>query len=265
MIFDKKVNNLNIDRLFEEFASIESVNAIALGGSRATGKNDESSDYDVYVYVTEMISEDIRREILGRYCTVLEIGNKFWEYEDNCVLNNSVDIDIIYRDLHEFEKAVENVVEKHIPSNGYTTCMWHNLVTCKIIYDRQGELAKVLKRFSVPYPQKLRDNIIARNMKLLSTALPSYDKQIHKANSRCDLVSINHRVTEFLASYFDVIFALNNMTHPGEKRLLSICKEKCSLLPNDFEKNITELFCNMYNGRVDEYISKIVQELNNII
>ena len=256
---------MDIDRLFEEFASIDSVNAIALGGSRATGKNDESSDYDVYVYVTEMISEDIRREILSRYCTVLEIGNKFWEYEDNCVLNNGVDLDIIYRDLQDFEKTVENVVENHIPCNGYTTCMWHNLVTCKIIYDREEGLARVQKRFAVPYPQKLRENIIARNMSLLCTALPSYDKQIHKANSRCDLVSINHRVTEFLASYFDVIFALNNVTHPGEKRMVSICKEKCSLLPKDFEKNISELFCNMYNGSVDEYISKIVHELSKII
>lgn len=256
---------MDIDRLFEELAGIDSVQAIALGGSRATGKNDETSDYDVYVYVTKPISEDLRRELLGRYCSVLEIGNKFWEYEDNCVLNNGVDIDIIYRDLQEFEKTVENVVEKHIPCNGYTTCMWHNLVTCKIIYDREEGLARVQKRFDVPYPQKLRENIIARNMKLLSTALPSYDKQIHKANSRFDLVSINHRVTEFLASYFDVIFALNNMTHPGEKRMVSICKEKCSLLPKDFEKNISELFCNMYNGSVDEYISKIVHELSKII
>ena len=59
-------------------------------------------------------------------------------------------------------------------------------------------------------------------MKLLSGMLPSFDAQIEKAENRKDFVSVNHRVTEFLASYFDIIFALNEMTHPGEKRMQSI-------------------------------------------
>ena len=29
-------------------------------------------------------------------------------------------------------------MEQYQPSNAYTTCMWHNLVTCKIIYDTAG-------------------------------------------------------------------------------------------------------------------------------
>ena len=55
----------NINRLFEEIGSIPEVEAIAVGGSRATGRNDEKSDYDVYIYITGTIDENIRKNILN--------------------------------------------------------------------------------------------------------------------------------------------------------------------------------------------------------
>ena len=50
-------------KLFDEFSHILQVEAIALGGSLATGRNDEKSDYDVYVYLSESVDESIRRDI----------------------------------------------------------------------------------------------------------------------------------------------------------------------------------------------------------
>ena len=45
--------------------------------------------------INNLIEELSREEILSKYCKVMEIGNHFWEYEDNCILNNDIDIDII--------------------------------------------------------------------------------------------------------------------------------------------------------------------------
>lgn len=196
-----------INELFRELSMLDEVEAIALGGSRAGDNFDEKSDYDVYLYCTGDVSEDKRREILSKYCSVMEIGNHFWEYEDNCVLNNGIDIDILYRNLDEFSNDVASVVEQYEPHNGYTTCMWHNLKSCKIIYDREGRLEATKQRFDVAYPQELKNNIIERNMKLLSDAMPAYELQIVKATKRGDLISINHRTAAFMESYFDVLFA----------------------------------------------------------
>ena len=62
-----------------------------------------------------------------------------------------------------------------------------------------------------------------------------------KAISRNDSVSINHRIAEFLASYFDIIFAVNELLHPGEKRLVQYAKDNCKILPYKFEENINKL------------------------
>lgn len=255
------------EQLFEELKKQPQVEAISLGGSRAGEMFDEKSDYDVYVYCRETIPESVRKDILSIYCSHMEIGNHFWEYEDNCTLNNGIDIDIIYRNLDDFAAGVAEVVEQFQSHNGYTTCMWHNLITGRIIYDKTGRLRQYQERFQVSYPVELKNNIIDRNMKLLKYSMPAYDVQICKAVKRKDLVSINHRVTEFLASYFDILFALNEMTHPGEKRLIELCKQKCKVLPKNFESNLNRLFQDMFtrNEMVPEDISNLIRELEYVL
>ena len=254
--------SIDVNKLFEELGQLPQVEAIALGGSRATGRHDEKSDYDVYVYINELIDADVRKSILEKYCRYMEIGNSFWELEDDVTLKDGIDMDIIYRDMNGFADSVASVVLDCNAWNGYTTCMWHNLISSKILLDKQGRLSALQEKYKIPYPGKLKENIISKNLKLLSGMLPSYDAQIRKAWKRQDLVSVNHRVTEFLASYFDIIFALNEMTHPGEKRMQSICAKECSLLPESFNENLDRLFAGMFREDVSPLIEDMVAKIN---
>lgn len=256
-----------VEKLFAELANLEQVEAIALGGSRAGVNFDEKSDYDVYLYCTGSIEDSIRKNILDKYCSYIQLSNHFWELEDNCTLKNGVDIDILYRNLDDFTADVASVVESFGARTGYTTCMWHNLVTCKVIYDRDGRLQSTKDRFTVPYPPELRKNIIQKNMSLLSGMLPSYDGQIKKAVNRRDMVSVNHRTAAFMESYFDVLFALNELTHPGEKRLVQLCRQNCKILPNNFEENIDRLFEDLFTNpeAVSADIAEIVKEIKAVI
>lgn len=257
--------SVNVDELFQDLGRFSQVEAIALGGSRATGRNDETSDYDVYVYLTDAIPENERKRVLEKYCGYTEIGNAFWELEDDVTLLNGIDMDIIYRDLDDFEKMVGSVVLEGNAWNGYTTCMWHNLIMSVIVFDRSGKLSSLQEKYRIPYPEALKKNIIANNMKLLSGMLPSFDMQVRKAENRGDLVSVNHRVAEFLASYFDVIFALNEMTHPGEKRMQSICSQECKFLPDRFDENLNRLFAGMFRESIFPVICDMVTELKKIL
>lgn len=249
--------------LCQKFEKLPQVEAIALGGSRASGNTDPKSDYDIYIYCNNKIDEDFRKEFYQKYCSIIEVGNHYFEYEDNCVFKDKTAIDIIFRELPFFEKVVSYCVEKHYARNGYTTCFWHNLKTCEILFDKNGKLQELKNRFDIPYPPELKKNIIEKNLNLLSGVLPSYDKQILKAVQRNDLVSINHRITAFIESYFDIIFALNELTHPGEKKLIEICKRDCQILPKNFEENLKNLFDTMFSApeKIEEALSEIIKEI----
>ena len=255
------------EKIIDAFTQLPQVEAIALGGSRAGISFDNASDYDVYLYCTAPIDPACRRNILSQYCSIMEIGNHFWEYEDNCTLNNGVDMDILYRDLDALVADVASVAEQFQAHNGYTTCMWHNLRTCKILFDRNGRLKAAQKRFQIPYPEQLQENIISRNYKLLQASMPAYRVQLSKAVKRHDLVSMNHRVAAFMESYFDILFALNAQTHPGEKQLIRRCKEMCAILPARFEENLHQLFYDLYTApqQVDGDIATIIGQLQKIL
>ncbi len=76
----------------------------------------------------------------------------------------------------------------------------------------------------------------------------SYYEQIKKALTRNDFVSVNHRISAFLASYFDVIFALNETLHPGEKRLMNYAKENINKLLKETDTNTLKILDNIIDS-----------------
>ncbi|MDO5291828.1 MAG: nucleotidyltransferase domain-containing protein [bacterium] len=257
------MNEMN--EILQKLSTYPQVDAIAIGGSRATKRFDATSDYDVYIYLNTELPEHIRRKILEPQCSHLEIGNHYWELEDNGTLNNGIDFDLVYRNIADFTREVADVVEQGHFRNSYTTCFWHNLMTCQIIHERNNMLTNLKKRFDVPYPKKLKQAILHNHLNLLHGVLPSFDAQIKKAYGRGDYVSVNHRTTEFLATYFDLLFAINETFHPGEKRLVSIAKETCKKLPEHFEEDFEKLFQIMFTQEVNQVIEHLVKEITVLV
>ena len=247
--------------IVDELMKNPNVEAICLGGSRASGLNDEKSDYDVYVYYNKQIPLEIRENILKPNCKHMEIGVSYFEEEDDCVLNDGVIIELIYRDLNEFREMVDRSIVNNNASLGYTTCFFDNILHAKVIFDRNNQYQQMKERLMV-YPEILRKNIISKNMDMLHGVIASYDAQIIKAYKRGDLVSINHRIAAYLASYFDIIFALNRIYHPGEKRLVEIVKRRCSIIPNDFERNINLL---LKGEEIEKTLDNIYSNLKYLV
>ena len=222
-----------LNEVVEALQSRSEVEAILLAGSRGLGGTPGlDSDWDLYVYLSGPLDPSFRRELLAPRSTLLEIENHFWETEDNGELNDGTAFELIYRNLDDLERNVGRVVAGEA-SVGYSTCLWHNLSTSHILFDRVGRAAELQARFGVPYPEALKRAVVAKNWPLLNRALPNFRDQTAKAAKRGDWVAIQHRTAAFLASAFDLVFAANGKTHPGEKRLVAL-SAALPLLPSDW-------------------------------
>lgn len=174
-------------------------------------------------------------------------------------------LDVMYWNFDWFKSTIENVWENFIPSNGYSTAFLYTLSNCRILYDKNNVLMELKEKLKSPYPAELKQNIIKRNIMLLKDKpFASYFEQISKAVERDDIVSINHRIAAFLASYFDIIFAVNEMLHPGEKRLISYALKNCKTLPEKFAQNIQKLLT-CEKSEILQILTEMTENLKKIL
>ena len=244
---DKQLNNSTVytslaRQVADLFTSLSQVEAIALSGSQAGGTIDQSSDIDLYVYTRSDIPLADRKEIVARSGGALQgdFGMTYWGPGDEWFNSpTGIEVDIIYFDATWTDNQIQRVIERHEASLGYTTCLRNIVQHSQVLYDPQGWFQALQLKAQVEYPDALRHNIITFNHPVLRDVIPAYTNQLAKAVNRKDLVSVNHRLAALLASYFDIIFALNRELHPGEKRLLNLALTRCSTLPVNMEEDIT--------------------------
>ena len=140
------------------------------------------------------------------------------------------------------EEQLSRVIDEHQASMGYTTCFWRTIKRSQVLFDSTGWFNGLQAKSRASYPQALKEAIIAKNHPVLRTVIPSYYGQIEKALQRDDLLSLNHRVAALFASYFDILFALNEVLHPGEKKLLKYVHAECSKIPENLDTHLVDIF-----------------------
>jgi GNAT superfamily N-acetyltransferase/predicted nucleotidyltransferase len=225
-----------------QYGALPQVEAVALAGSHIAGTTDDRSDIDLYVYSRAEISIDARAAIATAQAASAEIDNRFWEPGDEWVdVRTSIHVDVIFRSVEWIEEQLDRVLRFHQASVGYSTCLWHNVLGSQALYDRDGWFADLQRRARQPYPEGLRQAILAKNYPILRRSMSSYIAQLTKAVARDDWVSVNHRVAELLASYYDCLFALNRLPHPGEKRLIEIASQRCDKTPVGMSEQVRAL------------------------
>lgn len=255
-----------IQELISWLKRTDGLQALVLSGSRTGLVVDEFSDYDLYVYSKKPLSLAIRHEMAALFATRAEVGNSFFDEGDEMFLKDGTAVDIMYRSLEWAEEQVQRVWHNHQASVGYSTAFIHNLKTSTILHDTDGKFAHIQKQLDTPYPEALAKAIIAKNYPLLRTKLmASYYEQIQHAMVRNDLVSQAHRTSALLASYFDILFAINAQTHPGEKKLVAWAKSTCTLLPASFETTIEKIVEHIGKKDLLQHIDSLLDGLDTLL
>ena len=71
----------------------------------------------------------------------------------------------------------------------------------------------------------------------------------------------------FLASYFDILFAVNQLKHPGEKKILPLLKQQAALLPDNMEAQITEILTLSASGSGEllSLLNTLIETLDQLL
>lgn len=266
---DVPAGQLLARRVVDRFSALPHVEAIALGGSQASGAADPSSDIDLYVYTTAEIPLSDRVAIIAELgATRADLNLRFWDLGDEWHdAETGTEVDIIYWDMCWIEGQLDRVLVHHQASTGYTTCFWNTIRNSLTLYDRSGWFHALREKSEQPFPEELRRAIIAKNHPILRRVIPAYLFQIEKAIERADLVSVNHRVAALLASYFDVLFALNRVPNPGEKRLLERAAQICAKIPQgmrDQVEGVLRTACEVDQGLITR-VNALVDGLDRLL
>ncbi len=233
-------------RLSDLFRVYPSVEAVTLSGSRTSGVAiDDRSDIDLSVYTPEdSFPLEERRAIVARLggASKASLGLRNWGDGDVWFdAGSGIEVDVVYAGQRETEAALDRLLRQYQPSGGYSTAIWHTVRTARLLFDRSGWFARLQAWSDQPYPAELRRTIIDLNFPVLRDMIPSYRYNVVKSLPRRDLTFINNEVTWMLASYFDVLFAINNVPHPGAKRLLEQAARLCPRRPPDLARQVAEV------------------------
>ena len=251
-------------------AASPQVEAIALGGSQVSGVSDVASDVDLYVYTRADIPLAERQAVVDRSggASRASLGLAFWGPGDEWLdAATGIEVDVVYFGTDWIEGQLNRVLRDHRASLGYSTCFWYTVRRLQALYDPHGWLQGLQMRSQQEYPEALRRHIIALNHPVLRNVIPAYTNQLEKAVKRRDLLSVNHRLAALFASYFDVLFAVNRMLHPGEKQLVAFALAHCDKLPAEMAADIDAVLraSATADQRLMTQVSRLLDHLDQLL
>ena len=260
----------------DQWITIPGVQAVALGGSLgrvAHGASDTvldpPGDIDLYIYADTIPSTDQRwAAIDATGSREIELDRRFWETEDSWIdYGSGVLIEAIHRSPAWITADLDRVLNQHQASIGYTTSLIDSVRDSVALADPNDWFARLQADARRPYPPELRDAIIAKNHPILRLTHASYRDQISSAIHRNDFNSVAHRTTALLASFWDILFALNLAFHPGEKRLVAFADVRCPNRPDDLDEKIRAIVTAISNSTETllQRIDALLDDLNECI
>jgi hypothetical protein len=220
-------------RIARVVGEIPGVLAISLGGSVGSGFADEASDLDFHVFWEAPLAPPAEREahlamVADAGSVIARPGEASWALEDWFSVEGRL-VELIYVAWRDVEADVTSAYDHGLSDEEFTTARLHNYARGRVLHDPTGVLRAVRDRLNRAYPENTRELLLRREPERLAMAL----KQLRTAQARRDLLFAQHRRYTMQTIAFNLLFALNRLYHPGEKRLLAHA-ERCPIRPANF-------------------------------
>jgi len=224
--------------------------AIALGGSYAKGTADDEADVDLYLFAHDVLPGEERTRVASAFSSEIE-SIVSWG-EDAPFSNAGTDfrfrgenVECWLRDIGHIERSIaecrEGVVKREFvtwtTTGFYNHCCLSDLTVMAALDDPFDVIAR-WKSAVAAYPPKLRKAIVGQHL----AAAGFWPENFHykSAIERRDVVYVTGIVQQVVHNLVQVVFALNEVYFPGDKRL-DVAMEHLSQQPPELCERIRAL------------------------
>jgi Nucleotidyltransferase domain len=239
--------------LIEDLKTVPGVRAIVLGGSRARGSGDASSDTDIGIYydpdnpldtaaLNQVASRHDDRKQSGLVTSIGGWGP--WINGGGWLRVDGSAVDLLYRDTSRVGSVIDNCVAGHIevayqpghPLGFLSSIYAAEVAVCQVLWDPTDWLAGVKSRLS-DYPDALRRELVRRFGFEAGFCLLIAEKPVRRA----DVTYVAGCVFRAVSCLFVVLFALNREHWLNEKGALRLAG-RFRTVPPGFSERIKAIW-----------------------
>lgn len=211
----------------QALVALEGIRAVSLGGSRALGMEDASSDTDLYVwYRSSLVAAELRQSALNHLADDGIHPFDSFGPEDHWTFEGKK-YEVVYLDLDDIWTQIGQARTVGLDSEVCATAFLHTAYASVPIADPYADLEHLHTDLST-FPEATR--MIQLNQ--LPLMAEEFASQLRGAQGRQDWAMVVRRRAGLLDVTVSLLFAVNRRYHPGEKRLLKHVSE-CNICPPD--------------------------------
>lgn len=245
-----------LQRIVAATRDVGGVTAIVLGGSRARGFYDADSDIDIGVYYDGDAGIDVR----GLTAAAKDLDDEKrpdliappgawgkWVNGGGWLTMDGLPVDLILRDSNRVECAVNDCIEGRLTlhyqsghPHAFTNAMYMGeLAVCRILHDPDESL-RLLREWTRPYPEKLRDAVLLNFGFEAEFSLMLAEKNV----SRGDIYYVAAHLVRSVSCMNQVLFALNREYCLNEKKAVLLA-DAFSITPDSYQSRVEHIFANL--------------------
>ncbi|MEM9954244.1 MAG: nucleotidyltransferase domain-containing protein [Chloroflexota bacterium] len=267
--FTDKQNRI-VSNLLTQLRQVDSVEAIALGGSYASGKATVTSDIDIGLYYHDdapFAIDDIR-DIADAVNdepnpTVTDFGDwGKWVNGGGWLTIEGQRVDFLYRSLNTLQYWIEQshngIIELDYyqqPVTGFYSYMYlAELAICVPLRDEHQHIVQIKSQIAT-YPPKLKDKIIREFSWMADFTLYHAEVAIQRGDVY-GAVGCIHRV---IACIVQIIYAKNERYFLSDKGTIAECA-KMPIIVNDFEPFVADILTHPTKDNL-EHLKELLSEI----
>ena len=241
-----------LDEVVETLSSVNGVQAIVLGGSRARGTDTVDSDIDIGIYYDAdkldipalNVAASKMDDTHGEDLIALPGEWGEWVNAGGWLMIDNYHVDFILRDMNRVETIVkesqEGIVTPHYQTghpHAYMSVMYRGeLAISKILWDANGRVSE-LQKVAMDYPFDLKVKLIES---FIFEARFSY-MFIENNVNRDDIYYVTAHIVRVISALNQVLFALNEEYCLNEKKAVRMI-ETFPIKPVRYKDKVDEIF-----------------------